>query len=106
MKKTKLIKRNDVIIVISVIIISLMILAFSTPGGNAVAEVYKDGSLIYSEELGKIKQEENRLTVTYEDGASQVFELPDWWFGTRREYNGLSKTERTEKSLYFIEEGT
>ena len=59
MKKTKLIKRNDMIIVISVIIISLIILAFSTPGGNAVAEVYKDGSLIYSEELGKIKQKEN-----------------------------------------------
>lgn len=59
MKKTKLIKRNDVITVISVVMISLIIFAFSAHGGNAVAEVYKDGTLIYSEELGKITQKEN-----------------------------------------------
>ena len=56
--------------------------------------------------IKEIKQEENRLTVTYEDGKTQVFELPDWWFGTRSEYNSLSESEKTEKSLYFIEEGT
>lgn len=53
-----------------------------------------------------ISQEGNRLTVTYEDARTQVFELPDWWFGTRAEYNRLSQAERSEKSLYFIEEGT
>ncbi len=59
MKRIKLIKRNDVITVISVILISLTILAFSVSDGEAVAEVYEDGSLIYSEELGKITKEES-----------------------------------------------
>ncbi len=30
----------------------------------------------------------------------------EWWFGTRDEYNSLSKDERNEKLIYFIEEGT
>ena len=28
----------------------------------------------------------------------------DWWIGTRSEYDNLSASEKTEKSLYFIEE--
>lgn len=56
--------------------------------------------------ISEIEQKDNKLTVTYDNGDKQVFELPDWWFGTRDEYNSLSDTEKTEKSLYFIEEGT
>lgn len=56
--------------------------------------------------IKSIKQQENRLTVTYDNGEEQIFELPDWWFGTRTEYNALSANEKTEKSLYFIEEGS
>lgn len=56
--------------------------------------------------IKSISQQENRLTVTYDNGETQVFELPDWWFGTRDEYNALSSDEKTAKSLYFIEEGT
>ena len=56
--------------------------------------------------IKSISQHENLLTVTYDNGEEQIFELPDWWFGTRNEYNSLSESEKTEKSLYFIEEGT
>lgn len=56
--------------------------------------------------IKSIKQQENSLTVTYDNDEKQVFDLPDWWFGTRSEYNSLSASEKTEKSLYFIEEGT
>lgn len=56
--------------------------------------------------IREISQHGNRLTVTYDDGIKQDFMLPDWWFGTREEYNSLSEAEKTEKSLYFIEEGT
>ena len=54
----------------------------------------------------EISQSQNKLTVTYDDDKTQDFMLPDWWFGTRDEYNSLSEAEKTEKSLYFIEEGT
>lgn len=56
--------------------------------------------------IKSIKQQENLLTVTYDDGNEQTFELPDWWFGTRNEYNSLSAEEKTSKSMYFIEEGS
>lgn len=56
--------------------------------------------------IKSIKQHENMLTVTYDNGEEQNFELPDWWFGTRAEYNNLSESEKKSKSLYFIEEGT
>ena len=56
--------------------------------------------------IKSIRQHENLLTVTYDNGEEQIFELPDWWFGTRNEYNSLSESEKAEKSLYFIEEGT
>lgn len=56
--------------------------------------------------IESISQQENVLTVTYDDGAKQDFFLPDWWFGTKSEYNKLSADEKRSKSLYFIEEGT
>ncbi|MBR3868072.1 MAG: hypothetical protein IKM66_02035 [Clostridia bacterium] len=56
--------------------------------------------------IKSIEQHENLLTVTYDNGKTQVFELPDWWFGTRAQYNALSADEKKEKSLYFIEEGS
>ena len=56
--------------------------------------------------IESISQHENLLTVTYDDGAKQDFFLPDWWFGTKSEYNKLSVDEKRSKSLYFIEEGT
>ncbi len=56
--------------------------------------------------IKSINQQENRLTVTYDNGEKQTFELPDWWFGTRSEYDNLTESEKREKSLYFIEEGT
>lgn len=56
--------------------------------------------------IKSIEQQENRLTVTYDNDETQIFELPDWWFGTRSQYNELSPAERVEKSLYFIEEGS
>lgn len=55
--------------------------------------------------IKEIIQSKNRLTVVYDDGVTQDFVL-DWWFGTREEYNSLSDAEKTEKSLYFIEEGS
>ena len=56
--------------------------------------------------IKEISQTQNRLIVTYDDDKTQEFMLPDWWFGTREEYNSLPEAEKTEKSLYFIEEGT
>lgn len=56
--------------------------------------------------IKNIKQYENILAVTYDDGEIQEFFLPDWWFGTRTEYNNLSEDNKKSKSLYFIEEGT
>ena len=56
--------------------------------------------------IKEISQSQNKLSVTYDDDKTQDFMLPDWWFGTRAEYNRLSQAERSEKSLYFIEEGT
>ena len=69
-----------------------------TPHINAVT--YPAGPRGYG--IKSIQQHENRLTVTYDNGETQVFELPDWWFGTRSQYNALSQDEKTEKSLYFI----
>ena len=59
MKKIKLMKKNDVITALSIIVISLIILIFSVSDGQAVAEVYEDGILIYSAELRKITEEKN-----------------------------------------------
>ena len=56
--------------------------------------------------IESIIQKKNVLTVTYDDGDKQDFFLPDWWFGTRSEYNKLSATDKISKTLYFIEEGT
>ena len=56
--------------------------------------------------IKSISQQENRLTVTYDNGETQVFELPDWWFGTREEYNSMSEEERNIYDLHFIEEGS
>lgn len=56
--------------------------------------------------IRSITQQDNTITVTYDDGREQVFLLPDWWFGTREEFNMLSDAEKSEKSLYFIEEGS
>lgn len=62
MNKIKLIKRNDIIVAVSAIVLSIIILAFSCSNGKAVAEVYENGNLIYSEELGKIT-EEKKITL-------------------------------------------
>ncbi len=80
---------------------------------NICAEKNTDGVCVRTYPTGprgrgisEIHQTENRLTVTYDDGVTQDFQLPDWWFGTRDEYNSLPADEKTSKSLYFIEEGT
>ena len=38
----------------------------------------------------------------YVGGSIENFVFPDWWFGTRSQYNGLSYEEKTSKQLYFI----
>lgn len=40
------------------------------------------------------------------DNAKEHPSYREWWFGTREEYNSLTKDERNEKLIYFIEEGT
>lgn len=56
--------------------------------------------------IKSIEQEDNKIIMTFDNGQVNVIEIPDWWFGTRNEYNALSEAEKTSKSLYFIEEGT
>ncbi len=53
-----------------------------------------------------VVQEDNTIIFTFDDESIEKFIFPDWWFGTREEYNRLSDREKTEKQLYFIEEGT
>ncbi len=56
--------------------------------------------------IKSVIQEDNTIIFTFDDESIEKFVFPDWWFGTREEYNSLSDREKTEKQLYFIEEGT
>lgn len=56
--------------------------------------------------IKSVTQYENTIVFTFDDDSLENFVFPDWWFGTRTEYNNLSDAEKTSKQLYFIEEGT
>ena len=56
--------------------------------------------------IKEITQTKNEIIIVFDDDTRQVLSFPDWWFGTRNEYNRLSQEERCSKDLYFIEEGT
>ena len=56
--------------------------------------------------IREILQTKNELIIIFDDGVRQILPFPDWWFGTRSEYNRLSAEEKQNKDLYFIEEGT
>ena len=56
--------------------------------------------------IKSVTQDGNSIIFTFEDDTMENFVFPDWWFGTRTEYNRLSDKEKREKQLYFIEEGT
>lgn len=53
-----------------------------------------------------VTQEGNTIVFTFDNDSVEKFVFPDWWFGTRSEYNALSEGEKTSKQLYFIEEGS
>ncbi|MBR5232975.1 MAG: hypothetical protein IKW03_02075 [Clostridia bacterium] len=56
--------------------------------------------------IKEIRRINNVMIITFDDDRQQVLEMPDWWFGTRTEYNNLSESQKYEKEIYFIEEGT
>lgn len=56
--------------------------------------------------IRSVTQEDNTIVFKFDDGSIENFIFPDWWFGTRNQYNELSHEEKTSKQLYFIEEGT
>ena len=56
--------------------------------------------------IREVIQRKNSLEFIFDDDSRQLVFLPNWWFGTRTEYNHLSESEKNEKDLYFIEEGT
>lgn len=56
--------------------------------------------------IEKIGLDKNKLAIDLTDGRQQIVELPDWWFGTRAEYNALTKAEKDRYVLHFIEEGS
>ncbi len=53
-----------------------------------------------------ILQDKNKLIILFDNETSKTLEMPNWWFGTRDEYNSLSAEERASRDIYFIEEGT
>ncbi len=56
--------------------------------------------------IKSVTQNGNDFKITFDDGSEQCFSIPDWWFGTREEYNALSSEEKQSRALYFIEEGS
>lgn len=56
--------------------------------------------------IKSVVQDGNNIIFTFDDGFVENFVFPDWWFGTREEYNKLSDYEKKSRQLYFIEEGT
>lgn len=53
-----------------------------------------------------VAQKGNTIVFTFDNDSVEEFVFPDWWFGTRDEYNALTDNEKTSKQLYFIEEGS
>ena len=53
-----------------------------------------------------ITQYGNQIIVTYDNDKQDILNFPDWWFGTRAQYNALTREERNKYYLYFIEEGS
>lgn len=56
--------------------------------------------------IKEIVQDKNKLDILFDDDTHQLIEMPNWWFGTRAEYNRLSSYEKKSRDIYFIEEGT
>lgn len=56
--------------------------------------------------IKSITQDGNTIIITYDDGKTSSLTFPDWWFGTRREYNNLSANDKMRYYIFFIEEGT
>lgn len=56
--------------------------------------------------IKSVSQTGNSIIFTFDDDVVEQFIFPEWWFGTRHEYNSLSAAEKTSKMLYFIQEGT
>lgn len=56
--------------------------------------------------IQSVSQNKDVITVTLDDGRQFSVTFPDWWFGTRNEYNLLTQEERDSFYLHFIEEGS
>lgn len=59
------------------------------PKGNSITKIEKVG---------------NTLVFTFDNGETQSVVFPEWWFGTRSEYNAMTAAQRNEYTLHFIEE--
>lgn len=54
--------------------------------------------------INSIKQNKNIITVIFDDEREFELSFPNWWFGTRKEYNNMSDEEKNGYYLHFIEE--
>lgn len=52
--------------------------------------------------IKNISQDKNRIIITFDDDSVQELAFPDWWFGTREEYNSLTDEEKNRYYLHFI----
>lgn len=52
--------------------------------------------------IKSISQDKNKIIITLDDDSTQELAFPDWWFGTREEYNALSYEEKSRYYLHFI----
>ncbi len=56
--------------------------------------------------IKSINQENNKIRITLDNNQSYYVAFPNWWFGTRTEYNRLSADERNASYMHFILEGS
>ena len=56
--------------------------------------------------IKEVLQDKNNIIFVLDNGNRYFVAFPNWWFGTRNEYNSLTSEERNSKDLYFIEEGS
>lgn len=54
--------------------------------------------------ISSVKQDKNIITIIFDDGRECKLSFPNWWFGTRNEYNNMSDEEKNRYYLHFIEE--
>lgn len=56
--------------------------------------------------IKSITQDGNTVTIVLDDNSKSKLTFPDWWFGTRAEYNAMTQDEKNMFELHFIEEGS